>query len=1109
MDGETQKLIKDSARRMAQDEGRIGTVAALHLGYTYTAADIRRRPRNVIIGLVAVLLLVFFTGVVLVGIFKAPYILLRLAELTVGEVDILLTGGLSSGLINYTNLSARLDSSSVVHGSAPRWLAKAIVSSAATRGTDLSKGRDATISGRKTPLYILLIDSALEKEIGIGRAWPYREIGYGEAHIFYSVADFIGVEANKGQRVQVSVNTSALVTAAGINDTALTITRPTQVTDPMSFYIRAFFIINNISGDTVNVAQISDASFKVNMADGIDSTAGKYSSVLGNVMILDSRYITSLIADESCIFGSQILTPAEGYTFPTYADLLNISEESIANLNVNDYAMMVATVLRNRYDMYYSETDERALLMTRKSNEVMAKVGLGFDGGVEFPIETTMQTFDMFRIMMTAAFITVVIGIVVLGCILVFTLLQINAEERQFELAMIRAQGMPQNCIIVILMLQTLAFTIPGTGIGVALTCAANAVLENLLSSFTKAPARPGNIPGTAMAVSVVLGMLLPLLATYSPVKRALGSSLRDALDIYRQAANETHIKAIRLETMGLAMWQIALGTFLVLAGFTTYYLMPLSFIFANYMMFFILLDIILVCMIAGLCMMSNVIQSYAEAGVLFLLLWGSECRLKVLIQRNLRSHRERNAMAYMMFVLSVACLTSAGIMFGMLSEFTSQIAQLTTGAPITVVSSSFKYPIDQAAMDAFLKAGGAAYAESWAYTSFSLQEYPQVLTNTQLSNLIGESRSINVRAMTETFMDATYSDFNMVEGYNGNYEFPKNRLGKKDVVRSMYRFEPSINSDKRNFSLIVTGLPDTKYLPSIATKSTSVIPMILSSAARDALGLGPASFAALHYKYALSSSTVSTVFYLEVRALMNRISGFIAVSSLPIGFSSGSLFIPTSYFEKLLNPIPLDFEHPSSVNLTSSAVTEVRQATLFVQLHSNVSTRQRQAFVNALQTYTDSTYHTTVDTSSTVEQLRSIQSLIMYFFYFTAIICIILCAFMMWITFISNVHLNSWTFGVLRSIGFRTVQLVRGAIYEALCIVLSAFIFGCLIGVIVGITMASQLSGFMVVPFSFNFPYILVLIVLALALLAAVVGSTLPFIQLHKKSICSVLRGI
>lgn len=1112
---------RKEVRKQNEDEDEDGHsfLQALKVSYTYTKADVIRRPRNTFIGIAAVFLLVFFSGAVIVGIWKAPYVLLRLSELTSGEMDIILYGGGNTPFIDFPSVNKRVSRSADVYGSAPRWILRAEMTAATTRLSDIVNPTDNTSRLSSTSVNVLLIDSELEKTAGVGRGWPYRQIGYAEAQVYYSAAEYVGLRPNIGQRFSLTIDAATALSTAGLSaaDLQIPVTRPTNITTALDFYLLSFFELNNITDDSFNALEVVTGSLGLTMTDAIAKANGKYTTVLGNVVLLDYHDLPQVLLAQSCLAGPQLLQPAPGYYFPTVADLFNISV-NLDNFDLARYALLMVTMLNGRYDMYYSETNSRNRIMTEKSNSLMRAVGLDFDGSIEFPLAIALETFDTFKVLLTSSFVIVVVCIVVLGGILMFALLRINAEERQFELAMIRAQGMPQKQIAGVLLAQTLAFTIPGTGLGVALVAVVNAILEAALASFTKAPARPGKLPVAAAVICVLLGLILPLVATWGPVRRALGGSLRDALDVYRQVQNETQVMAIKLEEIGLETWQVILGFFLVVAGFMIYYLMPLSFIFSNMMLFFVLLDIILICMVVGLCMILYVAEPFAEQGILYLLLWGPERKLRTLILKNLRSHRERNSKAYMTFLMSVGSLTAAGVMFAVLATISSQITELTAGAPVTVRSTSIDYPLDRAELDAFLRTEGAAVARSWAYSSFNLRLYPQITSNTRVGNVVGNSRSIGVTAVTETFMEATYKDYNVVDSYNERYQYPINANGRKDVVQSMYLYPPAPTDDddaNKNTQqadddlVLVSGLPDGYPQPNVSGKRRYRIPMMITAAAKDELGMDVNAYAQLTYTYAIAPSRlVGTQFDLEPRAMMDRVSGFFAISSLPILFTSGSILVPETYFRMLLNPVPLDFDNESDVELRSGALTDVRYEVIYIQLHGRVSKKQRETFVNALQAHTNTLYHTTVDSQSVVDDLQAVQNLIMYFFYFTAVICILLCAFMMWLTFISNVQLHAWTFGVLRSLGFHVAQLMRAAIYEALCIVISAFVFGLVVGIIVGLTLSLQLSGFMILPFQFKVPYPLIIIVLGLALIAAVVGSILPFRTIRKKAIASVLRG-
>jgi hypothetical protein len=56
----------------------------------------------------------------------------------------------------------------------------------------------------------------------------------------------------------------------------------------------------------------------------------------------------------------------------------------------------------------------------------------------------------------------------------------------------------------------------------------------------------------TAIVYPILLGILIPLIANIVPIRRALGKTLRDSLDITHQASNETHVRMIKLAELGL-----------------------------------------------------------------------------------------------------------------------------------------------------------------------------------------------------------------------------------------------------------------------------------------------------------------------------------------------------------------------------------------------------------------------------------------------------------------------------------------------------------------------------------------------------------------------------
>lgn len=113
------------------------------------------------------------------------------------------------------------------------------------------------------------------------------------------------------------------------------------------------------------------------------------------------------------------------------------------------------------------------------------------------------------------------------------------------------------------------------------------------------------------------------------------------------------------------------------------------------------------------------------------------------------------------------------------------------------ITSDTFDVPLNQTALDSYLQSNPIALAavDSWAYSSFPLNRYPQIRSRTVISNSITSSSGIQLRTISRSFMAATYNKFNMINEVHNGYSYAKTRDKKRDVVRSLYDEKPSSNS--------------------------------------------------------------------------------------------------------------------------------------------------------------------------------------------------------------------------------------------------------------------------------------------------------------------------
>ncbi len=110
----------------------------------------------------------------------------------------------------------------------------------------------------------------------------------------------------------------------------------------------------------------------------------------------------------------------------------------------------------------------------------------------------------------------------------------------------------------------------------------------------------------------------MPIIANILPISRALSRTLRDSLDVYHHVISDTVVRVMKLEKLGLDVWQSTIALLMVVVGAVTFYVIPYSFIFQNIPMFLGVLNAILLGMLLGLCIIAQLLQPYVERVVLW-----------------------------------------------------------------------------------------------------------------------------------------------------------------------------------------------------------------------------------------------------------------------------------------------------------------------------------------------------------------------------------------------------------------------------------------------------------------------------------------------------------
>lgn len=863
-------------------------LASTSLAWSYTRAASQKDKRGWRIGVATVALVVSFSAVLQAGIATAPVIFLRLAELQAGESDVLLTpdaslpgtqtrqvaAAVGTGFLNYTAIAPAIRAHPDLLGSSPRWLAIGSISAKpdmSAPGAGSSTSTTPSSPSRRTNVFVLALDSEEERRIGIGRAWPHRALGEEEAYVTDTALAELGVQARTGQRVILTLslldfiglgegggNTSsaaaadALLAATGIGPTlpttlpitglqALQLVGGVNITQAVQDNpaLAALGLVTVdaaplLRGALTAAVQATVLARDVTVVSSLSSPQGKWPSLLGNTVMLEARWAAVLLREAALAAVGQLQPIADaivatggdvgpGSLPSTIADLQGMAR-GIDYSWMQQRAMSVSVMWKRRQEQYLRNMSNVGLAIVEAGDAVMDSVGSSYPVVPSTPLSDALSGLSFIALFLQQVFNAVTFIMALLGAVVIYALVLGDVDARTYELGMLRVLGMDHPTLAQLLAIQTLTFAGPGIVIGFILAVLINIGLQwgmGLYASLTLSY----TLPGDAIGLALGLGLGVPCLAVIVPIRQALGSTLRDALDMSHTSINAVQVKLIKLAEAGLSPAQTASALLLTLAGMTTFYLLPLSFITGDLSWFLGVLTGILMGMLLGLAAVAQALQPTLERYVLRLLLalgslagrgwrramqglqqgrvawvkmrqgytpaaageesvqgganeapgpgadgaWSEDGRLYTLVSKNLEGHRGRNRKTGYMVGMASAFLVFASTMFALQATNLTVNVKMLLGSDIVATVPEWLgagVSLPQARIDAYLAQEstrpGSALQEA-TYISAPLSGFPFIRTSV-VSNLVGLPRTRTLLyGVQSSFGRVAYSQYTQV----------------------------------------------------------------------------------------------------------------------------------------------------------------------------------------------------------------------------------------------------------------------------------------------------------------------------------------------------------
>eukprot|EP01132_Coremiostelium_polycephalum_P005002 gene5002-6228_t len=1206
----------------------------INIAFSYVHKNSKRNKKNALVGMICIFLVVFFISFFQNLIQISPIVVMKMAENQVGEADLILTpklsdstlefmnkkfgsdgvnnsvidGGrnssslaqydysfLSTLFLNSTYLSYQLEDSPSVRGVAPRWMSFGTVNSSTTnnnnvKSTTNKSQRDHSSNNNKPTtnsslpinlinqeLLILVIDSQLEKDIGLGRGWNHRPLYHNQIHVTNTFLERMGILPNSNEKLDLHLDLQdafekmaplpMLPNADDFNKIFEGITG-VPIQDSVSIHRTIPSLVvkrikkrygNDVISDDGKIIypkEIVNYFYKsyekvynydttLVVIDSINSPNGKYPAALGNVGVLESSFVERLIKDNLKEFADTLSISPElefflGFltdaypsnnltkaldTFDYYHSLfLSLSQ----SFELDEYSMSTVIMMNSRVDVYTSDQKDMKSSIGSFTDEVSDCIGFDFPTTFTVPMALAIQGYSLLKTSLNQLFLVIVVLLFILGGLLIYTLLITDVEAKTYEYGMLRAQGMRHYSLITIILTQALYFSIPGILFGLFFGWVLYAIVARFIYQYVYLPVDLSFYMVSILS-GILMGIFMPIFANVVPIQRALLRTLRDALDLYRQAKNETLVIIQKLDDVGIDLFTQFCSLFVIVTGFNMYYTLPMTYVYQKFDSFFGILTFVLVGTLLGLALIAQSIQPWVQKLFTMLIVWGRDrILLYPVVKKNLYAHSIRNTKTTTLLTISITFIIFTGSIFSLQGNNIQQMIKMSVGSDISVQANSLQDSLPEDTLRSYLEqevASGKSAIDKYTFVSVRLNEF-MTMRETRITSLFNYRDYMTfMYALESNFLEATYLEFYDCTEINELIDFPRiPGTNKPDIVKSLY-----VNNRKslvpEDRSRTITPPPtvisaDSSFIPSEEPKPRWYIDqmrrnfpidniyfnytdIILPESFRGARGVTPKQpiglFAVYREMPTYDNFVISMV---KVQSMVKRMPGF-KVSSYADNSEKSPSFISMDQFQYLV---------AQSLTVTSINFTNIPsvppKGRLLIKLKPGTSKLGRESVLNGLNNRLNASAVTVSDTYSLIENTSTAIRVLDTFFYMITAIVLVLSFFMLWVSFSANIHESSWEFGVLRSIGLTSNQVARIYFYESVILILTSIFLGLLLGLGIALTLTLQLNLFTEMPFSFKFPYVGFGLILIISFGIACIVSYHATYPYRHKQIASILKG-
>ena len=546
-----------------------------------------------------------------------------------------------------------------------------------------------------------------------------------------------------------------------------------------------------------NITKLINIRLNLTILNKIKSSGGKWPSISGNVLAIDSKHIKDYLYLNSKNILEEMFNLIKIDTLKNR--LRNSVDKFIENLDINKYCLTINIMLNDKFEIYKKEIKDRRHHFSKITNSIVRALGKDFKVNIRAPIYETIDGFNGLKIFLEDIFFGIMVFLWMLSVLLVYSLMLGNVDERAYEFGMMRSLGFKKNNLIYLIILKGIIFAIPGIILGLASSYIINNFIAFLFNWFCGL-VMPFFLSKKNILFSIITGLSIPLISSYLPIKRCLDNNLRDSLTIFNnKKMGDIVVSMIKLEKMGVSPTVLMASITLIIIGLLTYYLSPLSYFLNNLSLFLFIMICILITLLLGLIILSTLLIPYLQNIILKIIMYFTikYKKLHLIILKNLEGHKRRNRQVALMFIIALGFIIFAGCSLNLIIDNIEQMAKSLIAGDFSIIVLNRNHPnltLNEISINSYLENITKYYPnliKNHSYYTFSFNELLDANDNhlnTRIGSLNGYPSSYKlIYGIDKNYIDSCYNSFYYLSDYDKKINISYTLNNKIDIIKMMY----------------------------------------------------------------------------------------------------------------------------------------------------------------------------------------------------------------------------------------------------------------------------------------------------------------------------------